>query len=101
MTQTEAALVLDRSVRQVKRLLARYRRTGPAGLVHGNRGRTPWQAVAPELATRVVALAQGRYAGLNHQHLTEKLAADEGIVLGRTTVRRMLAEAGVTTPRPH
>jgi transposase len=100
MTQREAALVLGLSVRQVKRLTARYRVVGPAGLVHGNRGRTPWQAVAPDLAARVVALAQSRYAGLNQQHLTEKLAAEEGIILGRTTVRRMLASAGLTTPRP-
>lgn len=80
--------------------MARYRSTGPAGLVHGNQGRTPWQAVAPDVAARVVALAQDRYVGLNQQHLTDRLAADEGIVLGRTTVRRLLLGAGVTTPRP-
>ncbi|HEX3273914.1 MAG TPA: ISNCY family transposase [Gemmatimonadales bacterium] len=100
MTQGEAALVLGVSVRQAKRLTARYRAAGPAGLVHGNRGRRPWQAVAPDVAARVVALAGGRYAGLNQQHLTEKLAAEEGIVLGRTTVRRLLARAGLSTPRP-
>src|SRR5215208_4531800 len=77
MTQGEAALVLGRSLREVKRLTARYRAAGPAGLVHGNRGRTPWQAVAPDVTARVVALARGRYAGLNQQHLTEKLGADE------------------------
>jgi transposase len=100
LRQHEAALVLGLSVRQVKRLTARYRVVGPAGLVHGNRGRRPWQAVAPDLAAQVIALAQRRYAGLNQQHLTEKLAAEEGIVLGRTTVRRLLARAGLTTPRP-
>lgn len=100
MTQGEAALVLGLSVRQVKRLMRRYRSVGAAGLVHGNRGRTPWQAVDPAVTARVVAMAQTRYAGLNQQHLTEKLATEEGIVLGRTTVRRLLAGAGVTTPRP-
>lgn len=100
MTRAAAALVLGLSVRQVKRLTARYRTAGPAGLVHGNRGRRPWQAVAPEVAAQVVALARGRYASLNQQHLTEKLATEEGINLGRTTVRRLLAGAGLTTPRP-
>jgi transposase len=100
MTNGEAAVVLGVSVRQVKRLRTRYRQAGPAGLVHGNRGRRPWQAVAPEVATQVVTLAGGRYAGLNQQHLTEKLAAEEAIRLGRTTVRRLLVGAGLTTPRP-
>jgi transposase len=100
MTNGEAAVVLGVSVRQVKRLRTRYRQAGPAGLVHGNRGRRPWQAVAAEVATRVVTLAGGRYVGLNQQHLTEKLAAEEDIHLGRTTVRRILAGAGLTTPRP-
>lgn len=100
MTNGEAAVVLGRSVRQVHRLMARYRAAGPAGLVHGNRGRVPWQAITPERVAQVVRLAHGRYAGLNQQHLTERLAADEGIVVGRTTVRRMLLAAGLTTPRP-
>lgn len=100
MTNGAAALVLGRSVRQVKRLLVRYRTAGPAGLVHGTRGRVPWPAVTPELAAQVVELARGRYAGLNQQHFTEHLAADEGIVVGRTTVRRILLGAGVTSARP-
>ena len=35
------ALALGCSERQVWRLLARFRATGPAGLAHGNRGRGP------------------------------------------------------------
>jgi hypothetical protein len=49
---------------------------------------------------RVVELAQGKYAGFNHQHLTEKLAEVEGLALGRTTVRRLLAGVGLRSPRP-
>jgi hypothetical protein len=35
----EAAVVLEVSVRQVRRLLAAYRQEGVAALAHGNRGR--------------------------------------------------------------
>ena len=99
-TVEEAALVLGRSVRQVKRLKAAYEAAGPASLVHGNRGRSTAWAVPPDVATRIVTLAQGPYAGINQQHLTELLAEREGIAVSRATVRRVLAAAGLATPRP-
>ena len=39
MTGLEASHHLDLTVRQVRRLVARYRNKGAAGLIHGNRGR--------------------------------------------------------------
>ena len=42
MGDGEAAGVLELSVRQVRRLLARYRKEGAAALAHGNRGRSPY-----------------------------------------------------------
>jgi hypothetical protein len=43
-------------------------------------------------ATRdqVIGLALTRYPELNHTHLTELLAEREALVLGRSTVRRVL-----------
>jgi hypothetical protein len=41
----------------------------------------------------------GRYAGCNHQHLTELLAEREGIVVSRPTIWRILTAAGVRSPR--
>jgi hypothetical protein len=38
----EAGGVLGLLVRQVRRLLARYRKEGAAALAHGNRGRSPY-----------------------------------------------------------
>src|SRR5437899_642104 len=100
LTIRQAAVVLDRSERQVKRLKAAYRQTGPETLVHGNSGRVPRHALSLAIRTRVVELARGKYAGFNHQHLTEQLAEVEGVALGRTTVRRLLQEAGLSSPRP-
>jgi len=100
LTTIEAALTLELSIRHLKRLKARYRREGVAGLAHGNRGRRPWHAIDPELAERVVELARTRYAGLNHSHLTDLLAEREGITLERSTIRRLLVRAGLPSPRP-
>jgi len=68
---SQAAEVLALSTRHTKRLLAAYRRRGPAALVHGNRGRPPAHALPEAVKARVRTLAQAPYAGLNHTHFTE------------------------------
>lgn len=99
LTAAEAATALERSVRQVRRMLAAYRKEGAAALAHGNRGRTPGHALAPAQVARVVVLAQTTYAGLNDTHLSEVLAEEEGIVLSRASVRRVRMDAGLPRPR--
>ncbi len=71
---SEAAQVLGVSERHGWRLLAAYRKEGAAALVHKNRGRIPPNATPMETQQQVVSLAQERYRGLNHTHLTELLA---------------------------
>jgi len=95
----EAAQLLFLSVRQVKRLKARYLESGAEGLAHGNRGRKPVHALSNDLRHRVVDLVQLKYAGFNQQHYTEKLAENEGISVSRSTVRRILSGAGIHSPR--
>ena len=100
LTIVEATLALDVSIRHLKRLKARYRDEGVAALVHGNRGRPPWNAVPDALAERVVELARTKYAGLNHSHLADLLGEREKITLERSTIRRLLLRAGLRSPRP-
>ncbi len=98
-TAPQAAEVLALSLRQVRRLLAAYRQEGVAALAHGNRGRAPHNRLKAELRQQVLTLAQGRYAGVNHQHLTELLAGREQVHLSRSSLRRILHAAGMTSPR--
>ena len=95
----EAVPLLGVSERQGWRLLAAYRREGARGLVHKNRGRVPPNATPETIRQQVVALAQERYGGINHTHLTELLAEREGVMLSRPTVRRLLTRAGLSSPR--
>jgi transposase len=99
LTADEAAELMSLSYRQERRLRHAFLRDGPAALVHGNRGRRPAHALAAELRCRVVALAEGVYAGCNDQHLTELLAEREGILLSRSSVRRILRAAGRRSPQ--
>ena len=95
----EAAEILGVCERQGWRLLAAYRKEGAAGLAHGNRGRKPVHRLGEEVRKQVVELAQKKYEGFNHQHLTEFLGEREGLVLSRSSVRRILLEAGMRSPK--
>lgn len=99
LTAGEAAELMSLSGRHERRLRHRFRRDGPAALVHGNRGRPPAHSLDPGLRSRVIALADGVYAGCNDQHLSELLAEREGIVLSRSSVRRILRAAGKRSPQ--
>jgi len=95
----EAAKIMGVSERQGWRILAAYRKEGAAALAHGNRGRTPANAIPPALYQQVVTLARERYSGVNHSHLAELLEEREGITISRSTLRRLLTRAGLPSPR--
>lgn len=101
LLMADAAALLGRSVRQVRRLRQAYRTRGPTALAHGNRGRPSPRRVAESIRAQVVALAQTTYAGVNHTHLLELLGEREHLRLSRTTLRRILTAAGLRTPRRH
>lgn len=98
-TLKEAAELLGVSERHGWRLLVAYRRKGAAALVHGNRNRPANNSTSTEIRAKIIALARDRYAGFNQTHFTEMLAEREGISLSRSTVRRLLAGAGISSPR--
>jgi transposase len=100
LTTRAAASLLGVSERQARRLVLAYRREGPRGVVHGNRGRRPARAIPDDVRARVVELAGGSYAGVNHSHLVELLEEREGIVIARSTLSSILREAGLRSPRP-
>jgi transposase len=95
----EAAKVMGVSERHGWRILAAYRKEGAAALAHGNRGRTPANITPQAIREWVISLAKGRYCGVNHTHLAELLAEREGIKISRSTLRRVLTEAGLSSPR--
>jgi hypothetical protein len=51
------------------------------------------------MATRIVQLARGTYAGFNDHHLCEKLVEREGFSLSRETLRRLLRKNGLGSSR--
>jgi transposase len=99
ITGGQAAASLQLSERHLWWLLARLRTEGQRALVHGNRGRPSGRRLPEAVQAQILALAQGRYAGLNTTHLTEKLQAEAGLAVSRMSVQRLLRAAGLSRPR--
>lgn len=98
-TVGRGAKLLGISARQMKRLRRKIKERGVEGLLHGNRGKAPWNKTVAEKIEQVLRLARGRYQGLNDTHLTEKLKEKEKLALSRPTVRTLLRQAGIAAVR--
>lgn len=61
ITQEQAADRIGISIRQVKRLVQRYRIEGPQGLVSRRRGQRPNNAFTSEFRTLVISLVRDKY----------------------------------------
>ena len=99
ITLKEAAEKIGRSYRQAKRIWKRFREKGVQGLLHGNEGRSPQNRIPDEVKKRIVELSNQRYGAFNDRHFWEELWEQEGMVMGRETVRKIRREAGILPKR--
>jgi hypothetical protein len=101
LTFGDAAKYLELSTRQVRRLAKGIAGpSGPAVLIHGNRGRVPANRLDPKHRSRIVALAETSYAGFNAAHLADLLVEDEPeLAVSARTLQRILADEGLA-PSP-
>jgi transposase len=94
-----AAARLGLSVRQVERLVIRYRESGPVGVASGRRGQPGNRKLDEGLALRALAIIRERYADFGPTLACEKLAECHGISLAKETVRKLMTDAGLWVPR--
>lgn len=99
LSQAEAAERLGIGVRQVKRLVRRWRDGGDAGLVSRQRGRPSNNRMADATRERIAGLLQGKYAGFGPTLAAEKLAELEAVRVSAETLRRMQIELGLWKPK--
>ncbi len=99
LSREEAVALLGVSERTAWRLRAAMLREGAEGIAHGNRGRPSARRLPETTRARICELARTTYRGYNDCHLTEALAEDEAIEIGRSSLRRLLRDAGIASPR--
>lgn len=91
----DAGRVMNRSVRQVYRMLKKLRERGLEGLVHGNKGKKSSRRIKAAIRKKIVTLVRGRLSDINDTHLTEILLREENIRIGRETLRTLLRVEGI------
>jgi transposase len=99
LTQEAAATTLGLSYRQTKRLVARFRRLGPAGVVSGKRGKPGNHRLPKSYTDQIVALVREHYPDFGPTLAREKLLERHGLTIGRETLRGLMREAGLWLPR--
>ncbi len=99
ISKGQASQVLDRSLRQVNRLVGKLAEHGVRGLIHGNRGRPSAFKLEPSKSRKILELVKGKYQDVNDTHLRELLDKREGICLGRETLRALLRGSGLGPKR--
>jgi len=88
---SDAAVMLELSYRQAKRLWRRYRQVGSKGLKHGNAGRPSNRSKPSKLRRRVLNLIRKKFSFSALETFVptlaaEHLAEEDGIVMDQDTL---------------
>jgi hypothetical protein len=94
-TQAEAARLLDRSVRQIRRLQRKLEASGDAAIVHGLRGKPSNRQPDHALKRAALAAYRQRYWDFGPTFASEKLLENEGLEVCPQTLRRWLITEGL------
>jgi transposase len=90
LKQKEAAEILGVSIRQIKRLLSKYRANGASGLVSKRRGKASNNQLSAEMKQKVLDLLKVKYAGFGPTLACEKLVEEEGLKISDESVRQIM-----------
>ena len=96
-----AAVMLNRSIRQIDRMIAGYKEKGKEFFIHGNRGRKPAHALSEEEKTEIEQIYLSKYFDCTYTSFSEYLAKDENIFLSVDEVRTILRDRYIFSPRTH
>lgn len=87
-----AAAKMQCSLSTVYNRLRSFQACGKVLLKHGNTGRAPVNKMPAQQRHELKTLLSGKYVGFNAQQVLRYLRQDEGIVVSRETVRRIIRE---------
>lgn len=96
---TEAAKLLNLSVRQIKRLKKSVNHLGLKGIIHGNRGQTSHNKISEEVLKKAKDHLNKIYSDFNPLLAQEKLFELHKIALSKETVRQLMIAEKLWQPR--
>lgn len=96
---TDAANLLNLSVRQVKRLKVRVKKQGAKGLIHGNRGKSGNRQIPKQEKKKITELLYKHYPDFGPTFACEKLSTIHKIDRDPKTIRQIMIDQGFWKPR--
>jgi transposase len=99
LKQKEAAAILGITVRQVKRLLSKYRADGASGLVSQRRGKASHNQLGAEVKQKGLDLLKGKYQGFGPTLAREKVVEVEGLKISVESTRQIMIAEGLWKAR--
>ena len=93
------ALQLNLSRRQVDRLIIKYKEKGKSAFIHGNRSKTPVNALDKSISLDIILLYKNKYYDFNFNHFKEYLEEEENIKVSYDFIYKTLTKAGILSPR--
>lgn len=99
LKQGKAAWILGISVRQVRRLLVRYRRDGAAGITHQLRGIPSNNQADPNVLDGAIVAIKNRYHDFTVTLAHEKLVNHHDFPYSRETLRGAMMTVGLWHPK--
>lgn len=97
--QKHAGRQLGISVRQIQRLVKRYKAEGAKGLINKNRGRVSNRLLPEEKRKQIVNLIKASYPDFGPTLACEKLLERDGVKCSSETVRKIMTEEGLWNPK--
>ena len=95
LSQVDAALMISRSTRQLRRLLVRYRQQGEQGLVSCRRGKPSNNRLSNTRREEIVTLIASQYQDFGPTLANEMLAERHNIHVSAETVRQLMTDRGI------
>lgn len=99
MKQKRAASLLGLSIRQVRRLVKRYKRDGASGIVHQLRGIPSNRRIDEAIIDGAIALIKQKYYDFGPTFAHEKLVEHHGIGFSRETLRLAMIREDMWHPK--
>ncbi|MCA0937568.1 ISNCY family transposase [Vibrio alginolyticus] len=98
LRQVDAAIILNVSVRHIRRLLNRFSTLGAQSLTHAARGRPSNRRYSEDFKADILKIIHKHYSDFSPTLALEKLSEQHNLVLSKETLRQWMIADGLWVP---
>ena len=96
--RSDAARILSLSIRQIQRLVTRFRQLGAAGIIHQRRGKPSPNKIHDNIRFQCLSIIRECYSDFGPTLAHEKLAESHNISISLETLRQWMIADGLWVP---